>query len=827
MRISVQWLAEYVLVPSPAELAERLTLAGFEVERIERPGDALRGVFVAQIKESLQHPNAEKLSVTKVDAGGSALLQVVCGAKNYKVGDKVALATVGAQLPSGTQIKQASLRGVESFGMLCSAKELGLSEDASGLLILDSSAKIGAPLAEALGLDDTLLEIDVTPNRPDALSHIGIAREISVLTGQPMKLLELKLVERGGAASEKIRIRIEDPVRCPRYGARVVEEVTIGPSHAWLANRLKACGVRPINNVVDVTNFVLLEYGQPLHAFDLDKVAGAEIVVRCARAGEKLTTLDGKERILDRDDLLICDRDKPQAIAGVMGGAASEVGSSTRRVLLEAANFQPSSVRRTSKRHGLHTEASHRFERGMDVNAIPAALDRAAGLIAELGRGTVLKGRVDVHPKLLEPRKVSLRYAHVSGLLGTDIPAEESDRILRALGFVRAEGGAPAPGSPTSSEAARGLGIAKGETQAVYSVPTFRVDVEREEDLIEEVARIRGYDAIPNALPRGVSELAPERSEVEAERRIRLALSGAGFNEVINYSFVSPQQLAALEAPPGIALRNPLSVEQSVMRTTLYAGLLQNLSNSLRHHAESVRLYELGRVYAPGAARGDKGTPPAREDLHLAGVLFGARSGRTWTAKDESVDFFDARGALDSLLSALNIREASFENAELPALHPRAAARVRAPASGEPLGSLGQLHPKVAKRLGVPAATFVFELDAQKLYAVANLLPTYQPLWRYPPVLRDLALVVPIELQNAQVRKLILEVGRPLVEDAIIFDVYTGKPIPEGRKNLAYAIRYRSPERTLTDAEVNEAHQRIIEEVDRRLGGSLRGSTTT
>jgi len=820
MRISVRWLAEYVGVPSPADLAERLTLAGFEVERIERPGDALRGVVVAQIKESVPHPNAEKLSVTKVDAEGS-LLQVVCGAKNYKVGDKVALATVGAQLPNGTQIKQANLRGVESFGMLCSAKELGVSEDASGLLILDSSAKVGTPVAEALGLDDTLLEIDVTPNRPDALSHIGIAREVSVLTGQPLRMPEIKLAERGGAASEKIRIRIEDPLRCLRYGGRVVEDVTVGPSPSWLADRLKACGVRPINNVVDVTNFVLLEMGQPLHAFDLDKVAGAEIVVRTARPGEKLTTLDGKERLLDRDDLMICDRDKPQALAGVMGGAHSEVGPSTRRVLLEAANFQPSSVRRTSKRHGLHTEASHRFERGMDVNAIPAALDRSAALIAELGRGAVLKGRVDVYPKPIEPTKVTLRYAQVSGLLGVDIPAEESDRILRALGFVRAQI-SHAAGSPTPSEAAAGPAIAKGETQAVYSVPSFRVDVEREEDLIEEVARIRGYDAIPNALPRGVSELAPESSEVEAERRVRSALSGAGFNEVINYSFVSPQQLAALKAPAGIALKNPLSVEQSVMRTTLYAGLLQNLSNSLRHHAESVRLYEFGRVYVPGEARRDKRAPPAREDLHLAGVLFGARRGRTWTAKDESVDFFDARGAMDSLLTALNIREVSFENAEIPALHPRAAARVRSPGSGEPLGSLGQLHPKVAKELGVPAATFVFELDVQKLYAMANLVPAYQPLWRYPPVLRDLAVVVPIELQNAQVRKLILEVGRPLVEDAIIFDVYTGKPIPEGRKNLAYAIRYRSPDRTLTDAEVNEAHQRIIEEVNRRLGGSLR-----
>jgi phenylalanyl-tRNA synthetase beta chain len=804
MRISVRWLAEYVSVPaSTTELADRLTLAGFEVERIERPGDAVRGVIVAQIKESVPHPNAEKLSVTRVDVGTSSLLQVVCGAKNYRVGDKVALAPVGTQLPNGAQIKQANLRGVESFGMLCSGKELGLSEDASGLLILDPSALIGSPLGEALGLDDTLLEIEVTPNRPDALSHIGMAREVSVLTGQQLRLPEPRPMERGAAAAEKIRIRLEDPVRCPRYAARVVEEVAIGPSPSWLAARLRACVVRPINNVVDVTNFVLLEYGQPLHAFDLDKVVGAEIVVRCAKAGEKLTTLDGQERILDRDDLLICDRDKPQAIAGVMGGTIGEVTLSTRRVLLEGANFQPSTIRRTSKRHGLHTEASHRFERGMDVNAIPAALDRAAAMIADLARGTVRRGRVEAYPKPIEARKVSLRYARVGELLGMEVPAQESDRILRALGFARGPGTA----------------------QTIYTVPTFRVDVEREEDLIEEVARVRGYDAIPTALPRGVSELSPELPEIEAERRLRLALSGAGFNEVLNYSFVAPQQLSALEAPPGIALKNPLSVEQSVMRTTLYAGLLQNLSNSLRHHAESVSLYELGRVYAPKPAGGEKRAAPAREDLHLAGVLWGARRGRTWTAKDESVDFFDAKGAVECVLSALNIRGASFENAEISSLHPRAAALVRVSGSGEPLGSVGQLHPKVAKSMGAPAATFVFELNAQRLYAMAELVPTYQPLWRYPPVLRDLAVVVPVELQNAEVRKVILEVGRPLVEDAIVFDVYTGKPIPAGRKNLAYAIRYRSPERTLTDPEVNEAHQRIIEEVNRRLGGSLRGAS--
>ena len=807
MRISVRWLADYVALPAVEELAERLTLAGLEVERIESLGEAFAGIVVARVASSSPHPNAEKLSVVQADIGQRSTLQIVCGAKNYQVGDKVPLATVGTRLPNGTEIKRAALRGVESFGMLCSGKELALSEDASGLMILDPSATPGLPLAQVLELDDTVLEIDVTANRPDALCHVGIAREVSALTGKPWKAPAIKLQEGARAAAERIKIRIEDPVRCPRYGARIVEGVSIGPSPSWMANRLKACGVRPINNVVDVTNYVLLEYGQPMHAFDLDQVAGAEIIVRTARPGEKLTTLDGKERVLHPEDLLICDRDKPQVLAGVMGGADSEVGDATKRVLLEAANFQPATIRRSSKRHGLRSESSHRFERGVDINAIPEALDRAASLIAELGRGTVLRGRVDVYPRPTQPTKIELRYGYVGDLLGTQISASESDRILSSLGFVR-------EGSPP--------GKAAEPERATYIVPTFRVDVLLEEDLIEEVARIRGYDSIPNALPRGVAELAPEPRESEAERRVRAALVGAGFNEVINYSFVSPRELAALEAPPGIALKNPLSVEQSVMRTTLYAGLLQNLSLSLRHQAQTVRLYELGRIYREGQAD-DVRQPVASEQLRLAGILWGRRDGRAWTAKDAAMDFFDAKGALEAVLHSIGLSDAKFEAGESPSLHPRAAARVLS-AKGELWGTVGELHPAVSKRLGIPASVFVFDLDAEKLYAAAELVPSYRPLWKYPPVLRDLAVVVSSELRNDEVRELILEVGRPLVDEAIIFDVYTGKPIPEGKKNLAYAIRYRAEDRTLTDGEVNEAHQRIIEQVNQRLGGSLRGA---
>jgi phenylalanyl-tRNA synthetase beta chain len=805
MKVSVEWLSEFVSpLPAPEELARRLTRAGFEVEGMERPAEALRGVVVARIAAAAPHPGAEKLTVTQVEAGGERL-QIVCGAKNFQVGDLVPLAMVGTTLPGGPTIQRASLRGVESHGMLCSGKELGLSDDASGLLILPGDLVPGTPLASALGLEDSVLEVNVTPNRGDALSHLGVGREAAAVLRVPLKRKLRVPAESGAPVSDAIRIEIADPVGCPRFTARVLEGVRIGPSPAWLRRRLERCGVRSISNVVDVTNYVMLELGQPMHSFDLDRIQGGLLRVRRAREGEPLTTLDGKQRTLVADDLVIEDVRGAQSLAGTMGGADTEVSEKTTRVLLEAANWDPGTIRRMARRHQLHSEASYRFERGVDRTVLPEVLDHGAALMAELSGATVRRGRIDLHPRPAEPPLVPLGAGDVQGLLGAPVPEEEVRAVLSSLGF-----------------AAEGAGH--------WRVPGWRNDVERPEDLVEEVARIRGYEHIPSVLPASSGSLTPEPAWVEVDRRIRGALSGAGFDEVVNYSFVdpavlpwiTPRAVEKLGTPvKAVTLKNPLTPQQAVMRTSLLASLLPNVASNLRQQPQSLRLYEIGRAYLGDPHGGNDLRPVAEERLHVAGVLWGRRDPRGWTAKDDSNDFADAKGAVEAILSALGADELTCRVARVAPFHPRATAEARV---GEVvLGWIGELHPLVAEKMELPPGVFAFEVDFGALEKVARLSPQFRPLPRYPAVLRDLAVVVPVSMQAAEVREVIREVGQPLVEDAALFDVYTGTPLPVGQKNLAFALTYRSAERTLRDDEVHEAHGRIVEEVQRRLGGQLRG----
>jgi len=808
MRISLKWLSEYVDLPPVEELTRRLTAVGFEVEAIERTGQGLAGVVAARILASEKHPNAEKLSVTKVDLGQAEPLQIVCGAKNYQVGDVVPLATVGTTLPGGTKIERAKLRGVESFGMLCSARELALAEDASGLLILDRGVKPGTPIAEALGLEDVLLEINVTPNRPDGLSHVGIAREVAAAFGQRARMPAARLAEAGAPASQAAKVRIDAPEKCARYAARVIEGVKIGPSPAWLARRLEACGVRSISNVVDATNFVLLELGHPLHAFDLDKVAGHEIIVRTARPGEKITTLDGKERALDPEDLLIADRDRGSALAGVMGGGDSEISADTTRVLLESAWFQPGTVRRTSRRHGLKTEASYRFERGADPGMVVPALDRCAAMIAELAGGTVRPGIVDAHPREVRAPEVRLRWHRPAEILGMDVPREDARRTLAGLGFVE-----------RASDAEGGT----------FQVPSWRVDVSIEEDLVEELVRTKGYDAIPETLPGNAVETPAEPVAAQVLGRVRDALEGAGFCEAVNFSFVAQKDLAPLSASePPIGLQNPISAELSVMRTSIVPSLLKNAASNQRQRVEDVRLYEIARTYHRRAEPGPEGEGPAREELEIAGVLLGRRSPVGWACGGDFADFYDAKAAVEAVLAALGLDVdagaaggARFEVLSARGwLHPRTSAAVRAQ-DGALLGEVGELHPRVAAAFDLPRGVLAFRLWAEPLVARARLVPRYRGIPRFPAVLRDLAVVVADGVQAEAVLAVVRE--DPLVEDATLFDVYRGAPIPAGKKNLALAIRYRAPDRTLTDADADAAHARIVKRLAERLGAELRG----
>jgi phenylalanyl-tRNA synthetase beta chain len=803
MKISLQWMKDYVNLPVDAQVIEKLTMSGLEVEAVERPADALKGVVVARVLTADKHPNAEKLSVTTVDRGTATPLQIVCGAKNFKVGDVVPLATVGSRLPNGTDIKAAKLRDVDSFGMLCSAKELGLSDESSGLMILSANLKPGTLISEALMLDDTVLTLNVTPNRGDALSMLGVARELSALFGTPLRKPKTLASEPADAAKRGFDVRVEDSKKCFRYSARIVDNVTVAASPDWLVRRLASAGVRSINVVVDVTNYVMLECGQPLHAFDLSRLAGGNIVVRSAKAQERLVTLDEKERVLDVDDLLITDGVKPLVLAGVMGGLDSGVTAVTKSVLLESAVFDAASVRRTSKRHQLHSESSHRFERGVDAGQVTWALDRAAQLLVELAGGTARTGVADVvtvQPRLAE---VDLRLERVAQVLGVAVDEARAVEVLKTLDFQ------------LKSKAAGTLR---------FVVPTHRNDVSVEVDLIEELARIIGYDTVPEVLPPGPKTLEPPARSAQVERLIRLAMSGNRFDEVINYSFVSSSELKGFGgADEAIALENPLSVEQSLMRTTLFAGLLGNVVRARRFSADGVKLYELGRSYRPNLAGGEGRNPAAIETLELAGVLWGARDfGRTWTQPEAGsrLDFFDAKAAVETALKALHIdglRTVAFDS---PVFHPRASAQVLV---GEAVvGEIGELHPVIAKQFDVGANVYLFRLDVDKVATLAKVVPQARSIPKFPAVFRDLAVVVAQATAQDSVANVIREVGAPLVVDAQMFDVYQGEQLGEGKKNLAFALTYRSPDRTLTVDEVNQAHQAIVAEVTRRLGGALR-----
>lgn len=782
MKFSVNWLREFVDLPATAEeLADLLTFAGLEIEGIEQRGLELDNVVVAQINASSQHPNADRLSVCRVDDGTNHDRQIVCGATNYKVGDKVLVALPGAALPNGLKIKASKLRGIESQGMLCSPSELGISEESDGLLILSPDAQIGASIG-TLFPPDTVLDLEITPNRGDLLSYLGLAREIAALTGKTARAPEIPEPR----TKQDRSVRISALRECPFYSARRIENITVGPSPGWLRAKLESAGLRPISNIVDITNVVMLELGQPLHAFDADQLEGG-IQVRLATEGERFLALDGKTYSLGSEDLLIADDVRAVAIGGVMGGENSGVGETTRTVLLESAYFLPSSIRRTARRLNLPSDASYRFERGVDPAMTLRASERAAQLIAEIaGRrpATEIAVAGEVPPP---PANVTLRYRRCDQLLGVTISKEEADWHLSAFGLVRIEG---------------------QEGASTWQIPTYRPDLKREADLIEEIVRQYGINKIP---ARNRSLFTPASMADRAfdfDARVRQRLSARGFSEARTSALIprSGDQFAQ----EALELRNPLSEDHVALRPSLLPGLLAVLERNIRLGAQSVRLFELGRVFSPFEAQ---------EERHLALLCSGeVESAVHWRTGDQRLlDFFDLKGSADAVEAGV----LSFRRTEKPGLVFAAAI-----VSGEtPIGIAGQLASTHSSILGANSPVFVLEMNLRPAETIAAEKLRFREMEKFPSITRDVAMIVPDSLSHAEIERVIISADEPLLARAQVFDLFFGKEattLGAGRKSMAYTLTYQSKNRTLTNDEVAVVHGRIRERLKSELGAELR-----
>jgi phenylalanyl-tRNA synthetase beta chain len=828
MITTLGWLKKYVEVNwPPEELAERLTMLGIEVEGIRKLGGEFEGIVVAQVLTRDKHPNADKLTVCRVN-DGQGERQIVCGASNFKAGDKVPLILPGHTLPvqPGQEpftVKVGKLRGVESQGMMCSPKELGLSEDAAGLLILREDARIGQPLAEYLARpgSDVVYDLEITPNRPDLNSVVGIARELSALTGAPLCLPELGTLEPAGPAGAQpppkaenlVAVRLEDPELCPRYTARVIRGVKIAPSPDWLRSTLEKVGIRSISNVVDVTNYVMLEIGQPLHAFDCRLLAKTgpdakpAIVVRRAAEGEKFTTLDGQERTLTSRMLLIADETKPVALAGIMGGQNSEINPGTVDVLIESAYFKPQNIRFTSRKLDLRTESSYRFERGSDIGICDWASRRAAQLILQTAGGALAQGVVDAYPTPVQAAQIKLRPHKVNELLGINLRPEEIESCLGRLGLKTvARKPRPLDAPPAAPE------------PITFRIPTFRVDLKREVDLTEEVARLYGVDRIPATPPRGAIGSNAFDAVHDALADARRILAGLGMFEAQGQTLISDTAAKLIDPDALVPLANPLSSDMNVLRPSLLPGLLDALRHNLNRKNEDVALFETGRVFspAPGPAGG------VSEERRLALALTGRRNPLSWSGEDREArfDLFDLKGYLEEFLDHFGLRGITYaRRPETTALFVESATIHLGKFQ---LGQLGQLHPSLAKGYDLRDAVLLAELNLDLLLARRHTAKSFKPLPAFPSIRRDIAMLVPEATTHDAVLQVVREAKPPNLESLELFDVFHGKNVPPGRKSVAYAFTYRSPERTLTDAEANAAHEQLVARLKQRLQAVVR-----
>jgi phenylalanyl-tRNA synthetase beta chain len=801
MKVSLNWLKEYVDITLPLnEVIDRLTMAGFEGKVQQVIGGSWESIVIGQITAVNPHPNADRLTLVTIELG-TGQETVVCGAPNVIVGAKVAFAPVGAQLidphtDKPVRLKSAKIRGVVSNGMACSEKELGISENHEGILILPEEAPVGTPLADYLG--DVVISLDVTPNRPDCLSVIGIAREIAALTGQSVRLPEVGYQEGASSIDEYISVEIPAPDLCPRYCASLIKGVKLAESPWWMQQRLLACGMRPINNIVDVTNYVMLEYGQPLHSFDYEMIRGRKIIVRRANDGEEIISLDGVERVLSRDMLVIADEKRSVAVAGVMGGANSEVIEQTTTILLEAANFNPASIHYTGRILRMPSEACMRFERGIRPELTIPALKRAAQLIIQLAGGEAARGIADVYPGKVEPEPIPLSTSVVKRHLGIEFSLEQIVGTLTSLGFDCQQTGS-------------------GE-EVLATAPYWRSDIKLPVDLVEEVARIIGYDKIPTTM---LSQPIPRQNPepvIGLKCELSRSLTGYGFQEIVSYSLTSMESLkkllpeSASPEPLPLHLVNPMTVDQEYLRTNLRANLLAALSANRGHIEGGIRLFELGRVYLP------RTDDLPNEIEMLCGVLSGPRKEKSWTDDEGLVDFFDAKGVVESLLSKFGVT-ARFEECQDKSLHPLKQAGIVV--GDSKVGVVGELHPKVLEAFELPEMVYLFEINLPELLSFTIDRKVFQPIPRFPAIVRDMALVVDAGVAHQKAVDIIK--GFSLVKQVAIFDVYTGSQVPRSKKSLAYRITYQSPSHTLTDEEVNRVQKQILDRLSRELAATLRG----
>ena len=889
MQVSTKWLKDYIDIDLTAdELADKFTLAGIPVENVIHAGAGLEKVVTGKIVELKAHPDSDHLQICQMDVGAENLLQIVTGAPNVAEGQIVPVALVGANLPCGKKISKGKMRGVASNGMLCSADEMKIDGDSSGIYILPENTPVGIPAAEVLGLDDDILEFELTANRGDCFSVTGLVRELSVLTKKSARYPEITVDENDASeASALVKIGIDADDLCSRFSARVLTNVKLAPSPDWIVKRLEGAGMRAINNVVDVTNFVMLELGQPLHAYDFDAVAGHELTARRAVAGEPLHTLDDTNRLAKGGELVIADADKAAGLAGIMGGFETEITDKTKTVILEAACFNSASIRRTSRAVGIHSEASGRFERGTNVNGTIKALDRVAQLLQQMGACRVCKGVVDVYPNPKDEVKIKFTTAQINQRLGTNYTDEQIVDVLEALGFgIEPLGKVDeltdefvdkfASATKTFGKAAREIGkksnvesfignigatfgnlfknagekvddmaqkagvddfvqnisTAVGDmvknvdmklsTSFEVTVPDWRNDVTIPDDLSEEIARIYGFDKIPSTLPKG-NQQGRQSAAQNFIDRIKAILVGLGMCEELSFAFTSENMFDKMRVPVDSPLRqavpimNPLTDEAPLLRTTLLASIFENAARNFSRKNEDLKLFDIAPVFEPKAL---PVTEQPRERQQLVGLLTGRREPKGWSQNPAQVDFYDAKGIVEELLDGLSINNYFVEASEHYALHPGKTAAFKK--GRDVLVTVGEVHPAVAEALGIRKKIYVFEADVDTLQKFAAKKFTLEPLPKYPSIGRDLAILVDLDTAAGDVEKVITKHGGDFLKRVTLFDVYTGERIPADKKSLAFALDFRSNERTLTDDEADTAFKDILAAVEKDFGATLR-----